>query len=772
MTRDIEQIVSQMTLEEKAGLCSGKDSWVTKPVERLGVPSIMMTDGPHGLRKHEGSTEELGVGDTVPATCFPSGVGLAASWDRALLARVGTALAEEAQAENVGIVLGPAVNIKRSPLCGRNFEYLSEDPYLVGELAKNYVAAVQRQGVGTSIKHFAANNQESMRMVVDALVDERTLREIYLPGFEVVVKESQPWTVMCAYNRLNGIYCSEHPWLLTQVLKKEWGHEGFVVSDWGAVNERAAGVAAGLELEMPGSGGINDRRIVEAVTSRQLDEADLDRAVERLLKVIYQAVDGHKSGATYDAVAHHGLAREVAGDCIVLLKNEESILPLSKNGTIAFVGAFAQEPRYQGGGSSHVNPTRMDTAYEAALALLEDRAKILYAPGYALDTVDSDPAQLTEAQTAAGAADVAVVFIGLTDAFESEGYDRTHMDLPANHIALLEAVRAVQENVVVVLSNGSPVTMPWLDQTKGLLEGYLGGQAGGSAIVDALFGEVNPSGKLAETFPMRLEDTPAYLSFPGDAQRVIYSEGLFVGYRYYDARRVEPLFPFGYGLSYTDFAYSDLTVDRDALADQETLTVSVTLTNTGSVAGKEVVQLYVQDVASSVIRPPKELKGFEKVALQPGEAQTVTFELGMRAFAFWDQDLGDWRVETGGFEIQVGASSRDIRLSAEVMVTSTTNVPVVYGWNTPLGIIMAHPVGKQVLTQAMGAGPFGEIDPESPMAAMLAAMMQEMPFRVLVLFSRGRFPLELAQVILDVLNGNRDLGELQAMFQAMQGGQS
>ena len=414
----------------------------------------------------------------------------------------------------------------------------------------------------------------------------------------------------------------------------------------------------------------------------------------------------------------------------------------------------------------------MDTAYEAALALLEDQAKILYAPGYALDTVDPNPAWLAEAQTAAGAADVAVVFIGLTDACESEGYDRTHMGLPANHIALLEAVRAVQENVVVVLSNGSPVTMPWLDLAKGLLEGHLGGQAGGGAIVDVLFGEVNPSGKLAESFPMRPEDTPAYLSFPGDAQRVVYSEGPFVGYRYYDARRIEPLFPFGYGLSYTDFAYTDLTIDRDALTDQETLTVSVTITNTGSVAGKEVAQLYVRDVASSVIRPPKELKGFEKVALRPGEAQTVTFELGMRTFAFWDQDLGDWRVETGVFDIQVGASSRDIRLSAEVTVTSTAHIPVVYEWNTLLGTIMEHPAGQQVLTQVMGAGPFGEIDPESPLAEMLAAMMREMPFRVLVLFSQGRFPPELAQVILDVLNGSRDLGELLAMLQAMQGGQS
>jgi beta-glucosidase len=769
MKRNIKHLVRQLTLEEKASLCSGLDAWHTKPIPRLGIPSIMMSDGPHGLRKVAGEDDQLtGDDTTVPATCFPTGAALAASWDRDLMARVGRAIAREAQAEQVSVVLGPAVNIKRSPLCGRNFEYLSEDPYLTGVLAKAYVAAMQAEGVGASLKHFAANNQETRRMTIDAVVDERTLREIYLPGFEAVVRAAQPWTVMCAYNRVNGTYASEHPWLLTQVLRETWGYEGLVVSDWGAANDRPAGVAAGLELEMPGGGEDNDRLIVDAVQAGTLDEAVLDRAATRLLDLIFKAADEQEEDATYDMDAHHALAREVAGDCVVLLKNEDALLPLAPEGKIAFVGAFAKTPRYQGGGSSHIKPSRMTCAYDAAVSLVGDRAEIVYAPGYSVKAEAIDAPLIQEAQAAAADADVAVVFIGLTDNFESEGYDRSHLGIPANHVALLEAVHEVQEKVVVVLSNGSPITMDWLDQPQAVLEGYLGGQAGGGAIVDVLFGEVNPSGKLAETFPMRLADAPAYLNFPGDVKQVVYAEGLHVGYRYYDARDLAPRFPFGYGLSYTTFAYSDLILDKDALTDDETLTASVTITNTGDVAGKEVVQLYVRDVAASVIRPPKELKGFEKVALAPGERTTLAFELDKRAFAFWDTALGDWRVETGDFEILVGASSADIRLRARATVTSTTEVPLVYGWNSTLAEIGAHPIGKQLLKRALAAGPFDEMDPDSPMAEMMVAMMNELPFRAAVAFSGGRLTREEGQLILDVLNGVRRpmalLGLVQAVF--------
>ncbi len=756
MVRDLKQLVSVMTLEEKASLCSGKDAWRTKPIERLGIPAIMMADGPHGLRKQEGDAPALD-GTSAPATCYPSGAALAAGWDRDLLARIGQALATEAQAEGVSIVLGPAVNVKRSPLCGRNFEYLSEDPYLIGELATSYIRGMQEQGVGVSIKHFAANNQETRRMVIDAIVDERTLREIYLPGFEVAVRESRPWTVMCAYNRLNGTYCSEHPWLLTQVLRDEWGFEGVVVSDWGAVNDRVAGVAAGLELEMPGSGGINDAEIVEAVRSGALDEAVLDRAVERLLSIILRGAEARRPETIFDPEAHHDLAREAAVASTVLLKNADEVLPLDLRGTIAFLGGFAREPRYQGGGSSHVNPRAMTCAYDEAQRLAGEAATLLYAPGYDVATGEVDPALIAEARETAAIADVAVVFIGLTDPYESEGYDRTHLDLPPNHVALLEAVLAVQSRVVVVLSNGAPVAMPWLEAVPAVVEGYLGGQAGGAALADVLFGRANPSGRLAETFPARLEETPPYLDFPGDATGVTYNERLFVGYRYYDARDLTPLFPFGHGLSYTTFDYSDLVVDRERIDDTEVLTVSVTITNSGARSGAEVVQLYVRDIEASVIRPPKELKGFEKVRLGPGESRAVAFRLDKRAFAFWDEALGDWRVESGDFQLLVGASSRDIRMTATVTVTSTTVVPVVYHWNSTLSEIAKHPVGKQfvaVVKRPLQAslGPANEDDPQ---ARTVEAVMAELPLRALVLFGGGKFTRETGQLLLDVMNGKR-----------------
>lgn len=745
MERDIKKIISQMTLEEKASLCSGLDMWHTKPIERLGIPSIMMTDGPHGIRKQAGPS----FSDSVPATCFPTASCLASSWDRSLIERVGKAIGEECQAEGVSIILGPGVNIKRSPLCGRNFEYFSEDPYLSSEMAKSHILGVQSQGVGTSLKHFAANNQEHRRHSIDEIIDERTLREIYLASFENAVKYAQPWTVMSAYNKINGKYCSENEFLLTKVLKEEWGHEGFVVSDWGAVDDRVSALMAGLELEMPSSHGINDKKIVEAVKSGKLPEEVLDRAVERLLKIIFKAIDNKKEGATYDKIAHHQLARDVAKECIVLLKNEDNILPLKKSGTIAIIGAFAKKPRFEGGGSSHVNPTMIDIPYDEIEKIVGNEAKLLYAQGYNPDNEEIDENLINEAKDVAQKADVAVIFAGLPDNYESEGYDRPHMGMPESHNRLISEIAEVQKNIVVVLFNGSPVEMPWITKVKGLFEAYLPGQGGGNAIAELLFGIVNPCGKLAETFPQRLSHNPSFLNFPGEDDMVEYREGIFVGYRYYDKKGIEPLFPFGYGLSYTTFEYNGISIDKKEINDNETVTVTVKVKNTGNVAGKEIVQLYVRDVQSSVIRPEKELKGFEKVELKPGEEKSVTFTLDKRAFAYYNVDIKDWYVETGDFEILVGSSSKDIRLKETVKVNSTTKIKKKFTRNTPIGDLLEDPVGsvifKQIMEQIKQNVPFlagAEVSP------MMMAMFRYMPLRGLINFSRGAFTEEMLNEIL------------------------
>jgi len=756
---DIRGVLAQLTLEEKASLCSGRNFWSTKAVARLGIESYVLTDGPHGVRKQATDGEVVELHDAVPATCFPTGAGLAATWNRALLEEVGAALGREARAEQVGVLLGPAINIKRSPLCGRNFEYFSEDPYLAGELAKHHVRGLQGQGVGASAKHFAANNQERNRMLVDVVADERTLREIYLPAFETVVREAQPWTVMCSYNLLGGTYVSEHRWLLTEVLKEEWGHTGLVVSDWGAVNDRVASLAAGLELEMPGHGGSTDRELAEAVRAGRLPEAVLDAAVERILTLYARVMEGRARGGPrgpgrgFDEGAHHALARRAAGESIVLLKNEGGVLPLPRAGKIAFLGAFARQPRYQGGGSSHVRPTRLDTAHEAAVQLLAGRGEVVYAPGYDLARAEPAPALLAEARAAAAGCDAAVVFIGLTDVFESEGFDRKHLRIPESHVALVEAVAEVQPRLAVVLSNGSPVEMPWLGKARAVLEGYLGGQAGGAAAVDVLFGEVNPSGKLPETFPRRIEDTAPHRNFPGDERRVFYGEGVFVGYRHHDAGGPEPLFPFGHGLSYTSFTYADLRLDRARMTEDETLIVSVTVKNTGQVAGQEVVQLYVKDDAASVVRPEKELKGFEKVALAPGEEKTVRFTLGRRAFAFWDVAARAWRVESGTFTVLVGASSRDLRLSGKVHVEGR---PAARTWdqNTSVGELLEHPV-TGAWAQRLARKYFetlGQYAPGTAEAVMMEAMLRELPLRNVVRLARALRPEHVA-VVLDVLNG-------------------
>ncbi len=633
--RSAADVVADLTLEEKASLTSGASFWTTKPVERVGLPAIMLTDGPHGVRKQRASADHLGIGDSVPATCFPPAVALGSSFDPELLVRVGAALGEESQAERVGVLLGPGINIKRSPLCGRNFEYLSEDPIVSGVLGSALVRGLQSQGVGASLKHFAANNQEADRMRVSADIDERPLREIYLRGFQRVVQDEQPWTVMCSYNRLNGVYTSEDPWLLTKVLRDEWGFDGLVVSDWGAVNDRVTGLAAGLDLEMPSSEGRTDAQLVAAVRSGVLDERLLDTAARRNVELVQKAVRGAKADAAYDVDAHHALAREAAAASIVLLKNDDAVLPLAAGASVAVIGELARTPRYQGAGSSHINPTRLDNALDEIRALAG--AEVPFAAGYGADGADRPTSSRPRPWPSAAAAETVVLFLGVPASQESEGFDRDDIELPAAQLALADAVIAANPRTVVVLSNGGVVRLSGLaDRVPAIVEGWLLGQAGGGAVADVLYGAVNPSGRLAETIPVRLADSPAYLDFPGEHSHVRYGEGLFVGYRWYDARDLEVTYPFGHGLSYTTFGYSDAAVSSDASG----LTVRVTVTNTGDRAGAEVVQVYTSLPGSAVVRAPRELKGFAKVALEAGESREVAVHVRREDLAYWDTRVG------------------------------------------------------------------------------------------------------------------------------------
>ena len=692
MKRDVKAIIREMTLEEKAGMCSGKDFWHLKGVERLGIPEVMVSDGPHGLRKQAEEADHLGLNESIKAVCFPTACATACSFDRDLLEEMGERIGDECQAEDLSVILGPAVNIKRSPLCGRNFEYFSEDPYLASQMAAAHIKGVQSKNVGTSIKHFAANNQEHRRMSCSSEIDERTLREIYLAAFETAIKEAKPDTVMCSYNRINGEFASENHWLLTEVLRDQWGFEGYVMSDWGAVNDRVKGLKAGLELEMPGSGGNTDKEIVEAVKNGELEESVLDRAVERILNIVFKFTDNRQEGK-FDLEEDHKLAAKIAGESMVLLKNE-GVLPLPAQGKkIAFIGKFAETPRFQGGGSSHINSFKITSALEAA----KEVAEVTYAQGYDVKEDVIDQAMLDQAVETAKEVDVAVIFAGLPDAFESEGYDRTHMRMPDCQNTLISEIAKVQENVVVVLHNGSPVEMPWADQVKGILEAYLCGQAVGQAEVDILFGKVNPSGKLAETIPYKLSDNPSYLNFPGDGQKVEYKEGVFVGYRYYDTKEMPVRYPFGYGLSYTTFEYSDLQLSSDKIKDTDKLKVTLKVKNTGNRAGKEIVQLYVADKTGAASRPVKELKNFVKVELQPQEEKTVEMELDKRSFAWYNTDIHDWYAASGEYEILAAASSRDIRLKKTVYVESTTELPMHIHMNTTIGELLENPRTKGVI---------------------------------------------------------------------------
>ena len=747
---DVKALISQMTLEEKCSLLSGKDFWHTEPVDRLGIPSVMVSDGPHGLRKQDDQADHLGVNDSIKAVCMPAACATAASFDRQLIHSMGQAIGASCQHEKLSVVLGPAVNIKRSPLCGRNFEYFSEDPYLAGEMSAAYINGVQSQNVGTSIKHFAANSQEHRRMSSSSNVDERTLREIYFPAFEISVKKAQPWTVMCSYNRINGVYASEDPWLLTEVLRDEWGFEGYVMSDWGAVSNRADGVKAGLDLEMPGCGGFNDRKVMDAVLSGKLEEKYVDLACERILTINYRYLENARPETPWDQEKDHLLSAKIAGECMVLLKND-GILPLNKGDDIAFIGEFAASPRYQGGGSSHINSFKTTSAVEAAQGL-----KVTYAQGYSVANDEATDEMIAEAVAAAKNAKVAVIFAGLPDAYESEGYDRKHMAMPACQNKLIDAVCDANPNTVVVLHNGSPVEMPWLPKVKAVLEAYLGGQAVGLATVDVLFGDVNPSGHLAETFPKKLQDNPSYLYYVGEGNEVDYREGIFVGYRYFDKKDMEVLFPFGHGLSYTTFAYSNLRISASSITDNDTLTVTVTATNTGKRPGKTVVQLYVgRDQSGNVIRPVRELKGFEKVALQPGESRDVTFILDKRAFAYWNTTLHDWHVESGDYAIEIGQSSRDICLTGNVTVASTVRVPhPKYTMDTIFMDLMADPDAREVIAPMVKtAGAMFGNSSEAVSPDMGIAMLNYLPLRGAVSFGGGAVNPDMLQELLDKLNG-------------------
>lgn len=771
---DVKKLVNELTLEEKASLCSGADFWHTKAIDRLNIPAAMVSDGPHGIRKQESLADHMGVAESIKAIGFPTASAMACSFDRDLLHKVGDALGEECVAEDLAVLLGPGINMKRSPICGRNFEYYSEDPVVAGELGAAFVNGVQEHDVGTSLKHFAANNQEWRRMSISAEIDERTLREIYLAAFETVVKKAQPWTIMCSYNRINGVYSCENDWLLNKVLRDEWGFEGLVMTDWGAMDERVPSLKAGLDLEMPDCHGETDKLIVKAVQSGELEESVLDTAVERILTMVDKYLTARKdidpasmvhplpSSAErgYDVAAHHALARTTAEQSAVLLKNED-ILPLQKDKKIAFIGEFAKVPRIQGGGSSHINNTSIESALDAA------GDSVSYAQGFHIDEETTDETLLQEAITLAKESDVAVIFAGLPDSFESEGFDRTHLNMPANQNELIARISEVQPNVVVVLHSGSPIAMPWLDKVAGVLQMYLAGQASGGAAVNLLFGDATPCGKLAETFPLHLEDNPSYLNFPGNREKVCYQEGVFIGYRYYDKKKMDVLFPFGYGLSYTDFTYSNMKVtvngknaaDVDVIKETDEIVVSADITNTGNCDGAEIVQLYIKNPVVYEIRPEKELRDFAKVFLKAGETKTVTFMLNARAFSYYETRIHDWYAESGDYEILLASSSRDIRLQYTVSITGSKKIPFVADYVTTCEDVELFAKDGSALDEMLRRSGFAEAtdhDGDDSMGSGTADMMKAMftgtPLHSILSFSSEELTYEDIQDTIRKLN--------------------
>jgi len=754
---DIQALIAQMTLEEKAALCTGASAWTTTPVERLGIPEMIVSDGPHGVRRVP-DVHSMGE-KSLPATCFPTASCLASTWNVDLIEQMGIALAEECIALNVDVLLGPGANMKRSPLGGRNFEYFSEDPYLAGEMAASFINGVQSKGVGTSLKHYTANNQEFQRFSISAEVDERTLREIYLPAFEKAVKQAQPWTVMCSYNKVNGTFASEHHKLLTEILKNEWGFEGLVVSDWGAVHDRVAALHAGLDWEMPGPQERRVNAVVEAVHSGELDEAALNESVRRILRIVFKAKETPKVG-TFDVDFHHELARKIASEGMVLLKND-GILPLKGQQHIAVIGRSAENPHFQGGGSSHINTTKVAMPFKELQSHAES-VELTYAEGYPKD--DSFRQDLIDqAVTIAGAADVALLYVALPTFKESEGYDRQDLDLTEQQSALIRAVANVQPNTVVVLNNGAPVAMSgWIESVAAVLEGWMMGQAGGAAIADILFGHVNPSGKLGETFPIKLADTPSYTNFPGGAGVVHYGESLFIGYRYYDAKQMPVLFPFGYGLSYTTFEYGNAKVSSANFKDTDGVTVRVDVTNTGEIAGKETVQVYVRDLKSGLIRPEKELKDFVKVELQPGETKSVSIQLDFRSFAYYHPKYKQWITEDGDFDLLIGASSADIRARLKVTLESTLELPCVLDEESSMREWLADPRGNAVFSplypklEAAARKDFGSdgedrYASEGAIGMDIMDMFNDMPLVSVLMFQKNSWSEHPEDIVADLL---------------------
>lgn len=782
--RKAEELVAQMTLEEKAALCAGKNFWNIRAIERLGLPSVMVTDGPNGLRKQVASADHLGINDSVPATCFPSAAATACSFDPDLLYEMGQAMGEECLAGQVAVILGPAANIKRSPLCGRNFEYFSEDPLVSGEAAAAMIRGIQSKNVGTSLKHYLANNQEKARLVSDSIVDERALREIYLAGFERAVKKAQPWTLMCSYNQINGTYASDNTRLMTDVPRGEWGYEGMIVTDWGAMNDRVQAIRAGVDLEMPGPCEDSCRKIVEAVQTGKLEEAQLDICARRVVALVLQAAENPVT--PYDPEAHHELARRIARESAVLLK-KGTALPANPEARVAVVGAFAKTPRFQGAGSGKIYPTRVTSLCDA----LDARGvHYTYAPGYQAEQAAPDGELIRQAEETALQADVIFACVGLPDSFESEGFDRTHMQLPDSQNALMAALAETGKPVVAVLSTGSAVILPWRDQVDSILLMYLAGQNGGSAAADQLFGDANPSGKLAESWPLALEDNPSYLHF-GKGGNVEYRESIYVGYRYYDKAGMAVQYPFGHGLSYTEFAYSDLKLEKAAVSDNEPLTLSLTVTNTGRYAGSEVVQIYVAPPEGVVFRPMRELRAAAKVHLEPGESRSISFTLEPRDFAYYDTGIADWFVESGVYTVEAASSSRDIRLSAPVTVQSTRtgsrrdlrqDAPAYYApaghpldipgeqfevllghpvqpWhearpytpNTTIGELRSCAMGRQIADQVT-AGVRQMMAGAGDIGAMFEAMLEDMPLRQLGMMAPDQLGADKLDGLLMMLN--------------------
>lgn len=779
-------ILEKMSLEEKAKFVSGFDYWHLQSNDELGLPQVMVTDGPSGLRKKDPDNKTVGLGGSYPATCFPSSATTACSWNEELIGKVGEALGEECLNQKVSAILGPGVNIKRSPTCGRNFEYFSEDPYLSGKCAAAWVNGVQSKGVGVSVKHFAANSQESFRMIVNEVVDERALRELYLPAFEIAVKEAKPWTIMNSYPRINGYYASENKHLQQEIARDEWGFDGLFVTDWGSSVDRVPGLEAGTDLEMPTSGGLNTQKIIEAVRSGELDESVLDESVDRVVDFILKSKPALAEDHDFDMAEHRNISLKIAEESMQLLKNDDKVLPINKGAKIAVIGEMAVSPRYQGAGSSVVNP--LGELENAVDALKNLGANFVYAQGYSKKKDEIDAKLFVEAVEAAKSADVAVVFAGLTEDFEGEGYERVSIEMPNCHNVLIEEIARANPNTVVVLAGGSVVRMPWANSVKAILNSGLAGQTGGTAVAEILLGIVNPSGKTAETYPLTYSDNPTYGNYPGGPVTSEHRESIYIGYRYYDTAKKDVLFPFGHGLSYTEFSYSGLKVSKKNITDEDSITVSFKVKNTGDVFGSEVAELYVKDCESTIFRPEKELKGFCKIKLEPGEEKTVKLSLSKRAFAFYNVNTNDWCVESGEFEILVGASSRDIRLKTTVTVTAPQvsipdyreSAPHYYNDLTKIdradfeaiyGELPAFERDKSkkidiycclddarhtkwggricaIIEKVMSG--FGSA--ENGDGKMLAAMATQIPIRNFIQMSIGVFTPEMAQGLIDILN--------------------